>query len=189
MTTLLVKVYLFGEFHQLPISSLSVIFFFSWFCPYSLVRCSAWQHETQRPSTSFIPYSCIASVFNIQGSRAGPTAGEIRRLRSVEAAEGLVYWMGCDWSGFVRLLITCSLYLSTETPSCSFEHDTCRWSADAAWAVGKELEPAAGEGLESTAFLQGAKKFVTLDRALHKGPSGWGRMERVTRGCSWLSLS
>ena len=62
--------------------------------------------------------------------------------------------------------ITCFLSLLTESPSCSFERDTCHWSADAAWTVGKNLESAAGGGLESTAFSQGAKELLTLHGAL-----------------------
>ena len=166
------------EFHQRPISSLSGIFFLS--VGFVHIHLFVVQPDNMKPNVH------LRHLFRIHALRLYSI---FRRLRSVEAAECLVYWMGCDWSGFVRLLITCSLYLSTETPSCSFEHGTCRWNADALWAVGKKLEPAAGEGLESKAFLQGAKKLVTLDRALHKGPRGWGRMERVTRGCSWLSLS
>ena len=53
------------------------------------------------------------------------------------------------------------LLLSTDSPSCSFEHDTCRWSADAAWAVKKNLESAAGGVLESTFFHRTQRSLLS----------------------------
>ena len=64
MTTLLVKVYLFVEFHQRPISSLSVIFFFQ--LVWSIFTCSLFSLTTWNPTSIYVVYSVFMHCVCIQ---------------------------------------------------------------------------------------------------------------------------